>query len=160
MQQHDVPCTGPLCEGNVIRPADDADDPRVGRGGKTDGALADGTSRALYEHPASGDRPCHVHSTVRGDAGNAETGALLEGHAAWQWNRLRSRKDAVVGGGAKWTVRLRAEAPHALPDACGSDPFANLVDHTRPIAVGDDPRIGHTIAVLVAPLLDVAGIDP
>jgi hypothetical protein len=160
MQQHDVLCTGVLCDGHVTGVADDANDLRVGRGRETDSALAHGTSRALHDHPAAGDWPCHVHRTVRGDAGNAETGTLLEGHAVWQWNRLRSRKDAVLGGGAKGTVRLRAEAPHALADPCGSDPFADLVDDPCAIAVGNDPAVRHAIAVLVAPLLDVAGIDP
>ncbi len=108
-KHHDVLCARASRDGNVIRVADDAYDLRVGRGRETDGAQAHGANRALYDHPAAGDWPCHEHRTVRGDAGNAETGGVLEGHAVWQWERLR------------------AEAPHALPDACGSDPFADLM---------------------------------
>jgi hypothetical protein len=96
MTQHDVLCAGAPYGGSSTKVADDADHLRVRRGRETDGAQAHGASRALHDHPAAGDGRCHVHRAVRGDAGNAETGALLEGHAVWQWNRLRSRKDAVV----------------------------------------------------------------
>ena len=61
------------------------------------------------------DLTCHVNSSVGGDAGDAEAGALLRRHTRGQQNRLLHGDHRVFGAGAERAVSLRGVTPHALP---------------------------------------------
>src|SRR5436190_12060638 len=100
-----------------------------------------------------------MHTTVRRDAGNPETGSLLEGDALRQRHSLLDGYDGVFGSRAEGPVRLRAVTPDALAHPVSRDTLANEIDVARTVAMRDHTRVRHAIAEGVLPLLDVAWID-
>ena len=59
----------------------------------------------------------------------------------------------------KLPVGLRAVAPDALPGKSLRHFRSHEIDHTRAVAMRDDPREGHTQAEEVCPLLRIARVD-
>ena len=123
------------------------------------GTQADRTGSALYQHHAARDRACDMHATMGGDAGDAEAGPLLEGHAIGERHGLPRRDDDVFGGGAEGSIALGPVAPHPLPDSRRGHAVPHPVDGPGPVAVGDHAGVWHPVAEGVLSLLHVAGVD-
>ncbi len=132
---------------------------RAGTTREVHGANADCAGTTLHEHDPTAHRAADMHRAMGRDAGNAEAGTLLKRHVVGQPGHQPHRDDGVCCGGAKRAVRLRAVAPDSLPKPVRRYTLAREIDDTGPVAVRDDTRERHAVAVDVEPFLDIARVD-
>src|SRR5215469_1351092 len=95
---------------------------------------------------------------MSGNAGNSETGTLLQRNTFGQHNSLLQRNYRVLGGGSQRTIRLSAIAPYSPSDPVARHIFSDRINGTRPVAVWYDARVCHTDAESVLAFLHVARI--
>src|SRR5205807_1941346 len=107
----DLVCPGTRRDGLILARTHRGEDAGTGPPCELDGTQADRTGPALDQHDAALDRPRDMHAAVGGDAGDAEAGPLLEGHAVGERHGLPRRDDDVLGGRAERAVALCPEAP-------------------------------------------------
>ena len=112
----------------------------------------------MHQHCGVVDGSVAEDSAVRGDPGDAETGADLVGYLVGQVNGKLLRHDGVLGSGAERAVGLGAVHPDTLPDAVPADAVTDGVDGAGAVAVRDDARVRHRGAEPAAALLRVAGV--
>jgi hypothetical protein len=123
------------------------------------GAGPNRTRAALHQHGAPLNRTRHVNSPMRGYAGNAETGALLERDNFGQRDHPLQRNYRVFGRRAERAVSLRRITPHAPSNPFLGYTLAHGINHPSAIAVGNDTRIRHPVSVRILTLLHIARID-
>ena len=100
------------------------------------GASPNRARTALHQDGAAFNRTRHMNSLMSGDAGNTETGTLLQRHVCRQGDRLLNRHHGIFGGSAKVTVRLRPVAPHTPSDPLLSYVFAHNINCPAPSLCG------------------------
>ena len=96
---------------------------------------------------------------MSGDAGNAETGTLLQRHAFGKLNHLLQGNDGVLGGGSERSIRLSAVAPDAATDPLTRHAVTDCVNSARTVAVRYDTRVRHPDAKRILAFLHIARID-
>src|SRR5215469_7336663 len=95
---------------------------------------------------------------MSGNAGNSETGTLLQGNTLGQCNSLLQRNYRVLGSGSKRTVRLSAIAPYSPSDPVPRHIFSDRINGTRPIAVRYDAGVRHPDSESVLAFLHITRI--
>ena len=78
-----------------------------------------------------------MHGLDGGQTGYAHAGTGSKVGAIWQRMGLGLGQHDVLRSRAKRAFVLGVPCPHALAHAAGVHAGTDLIDHTRPIAVGD-----------------------
>ena len=132
----------------------------AGPAGELQGVVADGTGTTRDQHALVPDLSVRKEAAVGGHRRNAERCALGEAGV------LRELVDQVlgeadeIGGVAEAAAGARTVVdPHALAEPGGIGAGADLVDHARAVAVGDEARKLHRASAAPHAQTDVGGID-
>jgi hypothetical protein len=140
---HDVRRTelpGPL---HIVRASNCADDEGAAPGSQLSRGRSHGADGPGDQHGGTLYRPVGEDSSMSRYPGNAEACPLLEGNPIGKADCLPRRDRHILRCGAKGTIRLRTEAPHALAQTRSINANTHCVDFSRPVAVRDYARIRH-----------------
>jgi hypothetical protein len=80
----------------------------------------------------------------------------VQRHAFRELSHLLQRNQGVLGGSSEQTIRLSAVAPHTPTDPFPRDTFAQRINRSRSIAVGNDTWVRHPDAKRILTFLDIA----
>ena len=123
---------GTRCDALLISRSHRRDHASTGPSCELNGTGTDRTGPALYQHHAAVHRPRDVDTAIRGNAGDAEAGPLLEGDRRRAAARLARWDDDVLGGRAERPVALGPIAPHPLPDPRRGHAIPHAIDDPAP----------------------------
>ena len=148
------------CERILLGRAHGGDHPGAGPRGELDRGVTDRSRAACDQHGLSSERvrtqlsraiDPDREASVRGEGGDADARAQIEGRSLGQGNRLRRRQRHQLLGAAVRPVPCGLPEPDPLPHPAGIDLLPRRHHRPRSVHVRDDLGEGERSSGTVAP---------